>query len=170
MTETYTLLNKGRIDQDNIHEDDYVTYTTPSPEDKDWSLVFYAHQYPHRDAPSHYFRCWKFVDDKVAQEEYPIFRRLAMKRNWEPMDEIPPIPEPPCPHSSTSMIGHSAITRKPVFRCNKCQVLVLHDRMPIPSGHYTVTNADEVRRLLGDEAERNLKMFQDRFNMGPNHR
>jgi hypothetical protein len=145
MTETYTFLNKGRIDPDNFFENDYVTYTTPSREDKDWELVFYPHQYPHRDRPTHYFRCWKFIDDETAREEYPIFRALAMKRNWEPMDEIPPASDDPCPHTTTTLMGHSSITRQPVYKCTQCHRMVFHDRRPVTPGVYEITRAEYER-------------------------
>ena len=95
MTETYFLTEKlvgeTYFSKTPIR---YVTYTTPSPQDKDWKLCFYAIPAP---APTHYYRTWRFIDDEIAKQEYPIFRELAMKRNWEPVDEVPD-PIPTCRH------------------------------------------------------------------------
>ncbi|AVR56886.1 hypothetical protein PBI_TRISCUIT_11 [Microbacterium phage Triscuit] len=156
MTETYVLLDKGTIDPDNIHEDHYVTYTTPSPQDKDWSLTFTEASSP---PGKYYYAVWRYINDETAREEYPIFNRLASARNWAPV-ESRPIPKPKCPHTSTSMIGHSAITRAPVYRCDKCHTLVMRNREPIASGHYVVTAAPMISDLQRRETERLMNILR----------
>ena len=128
MTETLhfkdVLVGYTSITNTPIH---YVSYTTPSPEDRNWSLTFYAHQFPHRDKPTHYFRCYEFIDDDQAKQDYPLFRELAMERNWGPMPEIPepdPEPSPPCDHSHVRYVKLSSITKKLAYHCHDCGEMV----------------------------------------------
>lgn len=97
MSKTYHLLDKGRIDPDNIHEDNYVTYMEPSMDDENWSLTFTEASSP----KGYYYAVWRFIDDECAREEYPIFRTLAMARNWAPI-ESRPITKQPCAHTQSS--------------------------------------------------------------------
>lgn len=155
MTETYILLNKGRVDPNNFFENDYVTYTTPSPEDKDWSLTFREASSPRtpihpslphsssQSRPLYYYAVWRYINDEQAREDYPIFNRLASARNWAPIESRPiPAPaEPPCPHSRTTIIGQSSTSRRLIYRCLKCNALLFQDGSPIEPGVYSITHA-----------------------------
>lgn len=127
MTDTYTFLDKGTISNpSSIHENHYVTYTTPSPEDKDWSLTFTEASSPtgadHK--PLYYYAVWRFIDDTHAQQDYPIFRALAMSRNWAPVESRPitPTPDPECRHrrGRITSVGPVGDRIKFWYKCLEC--------------------------------------------------
>jgi hypothetical protein len=124
MTDTYILLDKGTISNPpSIYEDHYVTYTTPSPQDKDWSLTFTeASSPPHQ----YYYAVWRFIDDEEAKKEYPLFRKLAMERNWAPV-ESRPIRHRHDSHRSSKRLGETQIEGVfyPVYLCEQCDRVFL---------------------------------------------
>lgn len=83
MTETYILTEKivghTSITQTPIR---YVTYTTPSPQDKDWSLDLQV------DRHGLVHPLYSYINDDIARQEYPIFNELASARNWAPAESM----------------------------------------------------------------------------------
>ncbi|MEG2887291.1 MAG: hypothetical protein RR853_09220 [Aurantimicrobium sp.] len=161
MTETYTFLDKGKVAKPPLndqYEQSYVTYSTPSPEDKGWSLYF-----AETNPPTHYFAIWQFLRLTAAEQkaEYPIFHRLAMEYNWKPL-ESRPVPKPKCLHTNNTRVGFSKSRQSGVYRCNQCGIYMTYDKTPIPPGKYTVTSAAEIHRLRADEMRRLSNLFLGR--------
>jgi hypothetical protein len=160
MTETYTLLDKGTIARPPLSdrcEQHYVTYTTPSPEDKAWDLYFAEASSP----KGYYYALWRMHMPMEEKLNYPIFFKLATEYNWKPV-ESRPVPAPKCSHEMLTFVGFSNIERRRIYRCGDCQVLTYGNGSSINTGRYTVTNAEEVNRLRNDETERLVKLFLGR--------
>lgn len=113
MTETYVLTEKivgeTYFSKQPIR---YVTYTTPSPQDKDWSLTLQI------DKHGLVHPTYTYINDDVAKQEYPIFNRLASARNWAPAEPLS------CTHTNTRIVGLSAITKRLAYRCEDCGRIV----------------------------------------------
>lgn len=120
MTLTLTFLDKGKIGPPDSQEENYVTYTTPSKEDREWSLSI--------NVTSHnqVYVSWIFVDDETAREEYPIFREIAMRRNWAPMENLENVSsyKRPCPHLNTKLIGIDRNFNYAIDRCLDCDQML----------------------------------------------
>lgn len=147
MTLTLTLLDKGKVAQpplNNAHERSYVTYTTPSTHDRDWSLTFTeASSPPNR----YYYAVWRFLDDDTAKDEYPIFRQLAMSYNWAPIESRPIRPHIGCNHPISKPLGETQIDGAfyPVFLCSECNRVYLGGSLSL--GKDTVTREARLARV-----------------------